>query len=134
MKNEDFRKYYKNIRYLDEGRFGKVCEACLINNEEEKRAIKIMTKEKIKTELGKGKLKLPSDDEIKSYIHSFENEVNNMKMIEGLNRENKNTVKYYESYLTKDEFAIVMELCDQNLLKSYLRIIDLLMKRKSMIF
>ena len=40
-----------------------------------------------------------------------------MKKIEGLNKENKNTVKYYESYQTKDEFAIVMELCDVNLLK-----------------
>ena len=120
MKNEDFRNYYKIIKDLDEGGYGKVCEACLINNEEEKRAIKLMNKNKIKQQLGRGKLKLPSDDEIKSYIHSFENEVNNMKMIEGLNRENKNTVKYYESYQTEDEFAIVMELCDKNLLKKLL--------------
>ena len=36
-----------------------------------------------------------------------------MKIIEGKNKENKNTVKFYE-YNEKD-FSIVMELCDENL-------------------
>ena len=39
-----------------------------------------------------------------------------MKLIEGLNKENKNTVKFYESFETEKEFVIVMELCDENLL------------------
>ncbi len=49
--------------------------------------------------ISKGRLKAPSENEIKSYIEIFKNEVDNMKLIEGLNRENKNTVKYYESFL-----------------------------------
>ena len=38
-----------------------------------------------------------------------------MVIVEGENRENKNTVKFYEYFETKDEFGIVMELCDDNL-------------------
>ena len=38
-----------------------------------------------------------------------------MEIIEGPNRDNKNTVKFYEYFDNKDEFAIVMELCDENL-------------------
>ena len=39
-----------------------------------------------------------------------------MQIIGGKNRENKNTVKFYEYYENKEEFTIVMELCDANLL------------------
>ena len=38
-----------------------------------------------------------------------------MEIIEGPNRDNKNTVKFYEYFDNEDEFAIVMELCDDNL-------------------
>ena len=39
-----------------------------------------------------------------------------MIMIEGSNKENKNTVKLHEHFKTDKEFAIVMELCDDNLM------------------
>ena len=41
-----------------------------------------------------------------------------MEIVEGKNKENNNTVKFYEYFHNKDEFAIVMELCDDNLLSS----------------
>ena len=34
----------------------------------------------------------------------------------GENKQNENAVKIYEHYETKDEFAMVMELCDENIL------------------
>ena len=40
-----------------------------------------------------------------------------MKIVESKKKEyeNNNTVKFYECFDSKDEFAIVMELCDSNL-------------------
>lgn len=38
-----------------------------------------------------------------------------MKIIEGKNKDNINTVKFYEYFHTEKEFCIVMELCDENL-------------------
>ena len=42
-----------------------------------------------------------------------------MEIVEGKNKENNNTVKFYEYFDNKDEFAIVMELCDDNLLSPF---------------
>ena len=59
----------------------------------------------------------PSEQEMKTYIDSLINEIKNMKLVESKNKdyENINTVKFYECFNTKDEFVIVMELCDENL-------------------
>ena len=38
-----------------------------------------------------------------------------MKILEGKNKENENTVKFYEYFHTKTELAIIMELCNDNL-------------------
>ena len=38
-----------------------------------------------------------------------------MKLMEGNNGENKNTVKFYEKFHDNKEFVIVMELCDESL-------------------
>ena len=40
-----------------------------------------------------------------------------MKLAEGKNHENENTIKYFESFETDDEFAIVEELYDEDLSK-----------------
>ena len=50
-------------------------------------------------------------------INELYNEIRNMKIAEAKN--NKNTVKYYECYDSEKEFAIVMELCDENLTKYF---------------
>ena len=49
------------------------------------------------------------------YINNFKNEIKFMEIMEGKNKENKNTVKFYEYFNTENEFVIVMELCDGNL-------------------
>ena len=42
------------------------------------------------------------------------NEIENMKIC---SENNDNSVKYYESFETENEFAIVLELCDESLTK-----------------
>ena len=37
-------------------------------------------------------------------------------MMQGRNQESINTVLFYESYESEDEFAIVMELCNKNMI------------------
>ena len=49
------------------------------------------------------------------YINKLFNEIENMKLIEGKNKENINTVKLYEYFNTEKDFCIVMDLCDINL-------------------
>jgi hypothetical protein len=38
-----------------------------------------------------------------------------MKIAEGIDKDNENTIKFIEYYDCEDEFVIVMELCDENL-------------------
>ena len=53
---------------------------------------------------------------MKPYIDTFYNEVNHMKIVQGKNDENEYTVHLYEYFDNNEEFVIVMELCDDNLL------------------
>ena len=110
--NEDYRKYYIIGKKIGEG-FGIVYEATKIDTKE-KRAIKIIDKNLIKNPFRNINFKEPSDEEMKPYIDCFYKEIENMKKCgeEG----NINIVKFYEYFETKDDFAIVMELCDENML------------------
>ena len=124
MRNEDFRKYYEIYKEtLGEGWVGIVYK---VKNKmtNEKRAIKIININKIRNDFKKLNLRDANDTDIKPFIDDFIKETENMKILEGENEENKNTVKYYESFKTEKEFSIVMELCDDNLM-------DFLIKKKS---
>ena len=111
----DFREYYEIGNKIEEDGFGTIYKA-KIKETGELRAIKIYDKNKLREIFMKEYFKAPTDEELKPYIDDFKNEVNNMKIIEGKNGENKNTVKLYNYFDTPDEFAIVMEICDDNLL------------------
>ena len=87
----------------------------------EKIAIKIFDKNKIKAEFMQEYFRYPTEEEMEFYIKSFYNEVNHMKIIEGNNRDNKNAVKLYDYFNNKDDFIIIMELCDGNLLNVILQ-------------
>ena len=56
---------------------------------------------------------------MKPYIDNFLNEYYNIKIIEDGNKENKNIVKTFDFFQTNNEIAIVMELCDDNLLNIF---------------
>ena len=116
----DFKKYYDIMEQIDEGDYGKIYKAKEIDTGEY-RAIKKFDKNRIRTEFMKQNLRPPTEEEIKKYNDSFFNEMNYMKLIEGKNHDNKNAVKVYEYFDNKEEFIIVMELCDCNLLQFFAR-------------
>ena len=113
------KKYYHNIyeiaNKIGETRFATIYRA-KVKGSGELRAIKIFDKSKVRKEFKRKNFREATEEDIKPYIISFINEINHMKMVEGQNNENINTVKFYEYYDNENEFVIVMELCDDNLL------------------
>ena len=114
----DFRNYYEIEAKIGEAGYAYVYKAKNKQNNE-KRAIKVFDKKKIISNFRRKNLRNPTDEEMEPYINSFFNEKNHMEIVEGKNKENNNTVKFYEYFHNKDEFAIVMELCDDNLLSPF---------------
>ena len=111
---EDYKKYYNIENEIGKGKFCTVYKAILKDNKEE-RAIKIINKDFIKNAHKEINFDEPNDELMEQYINCFKNQIEIMKKIEG----EKNALKYYESFNTKNEFAIVTELCDENL-KNYI--------------
>ena len=108
----DYNYFYEKFSIIGEGGFGHV-HRCIKKNTGEERAIKIISKNKlIQTyEYIYGKT-----NEIRDNMNKdLKEEIKIMKIIEGKNKDNKNTVKLYEYFNMEKEFAIVMELCDMNL-------------------
>ena len=124
IKNEDYKKYYDIEQRIASGTFGVVYKAKK-KDTNEKRAIKIFDKERIRINIRNEFFREPTEEEMISYTNSLINEIENMKIVQSKNKgfENNNTVKFYECFNTNEDFAIVMELCDDNLT-------NLLTKRK----
>ena len=121
MKSNNYKDIYKIGNKLGDGGFAQVFEAIHIETNE-KRALKIIDKKKIKENIKKAKfVGEPTEEDMKPYIDGFYNEIKNMQMMEGEDKENINTVKYYEFFDTKDEFIIVMECCDDNLMNIFVQ-------------
>ena len=113
--NKDFNEYYEIKEELGRGpRFGIIYNAIKKETNEIK-AIKIMEKKKIIDYLRYRGIVNPTKDDIDLYFKGFIKEATNMEILQGKNKENMNAVFIDESYKTKDEFAIVMEKCDNNL-------------------
>lgn len=110
----------KEEKNLGEGGFGIIYEANSLKNKEEKFAIKIMEKKKVKDYIKKklNKIRKITEQDMKPYLDGFLNEVNHMKILQGINNENENTVIFKEYFNTEEEFGIVMELCDSDLSKN----------------
>ena len=110
----NFRNYYEIKSKIGGGGFGEVYKAKLKRNNKD-RAIKVLDIKKIKAEALNKKLRALNKDDMKPYIEGFYNEIDNMQLMEG-QKDNENTVKFYEFFHTQDEFVIVVELCNDNLL------------------
>ena len=115
--NEDLRKYYDIENKIgNSSSFDSIFSARKKDEYKDLRAIRIFDKKKFKDEFSCEYLRIPTEKDINPYIESCINLVKNMRTLEGTNKENINTVKLYEYYNNENEFAIIMELCDDNLL------------------
>ena len=94
-----------------------ICERTFYNNlnqniKEEFVAVKKIFKDKIKKQMKyKYKKSKINEEDFKSEIRKFNKEINNMEICQC-----ENSVKIYDYYDTENEFIIVMELCDKNLM------------------
>ena len=113
--NKDYIDNYEIIRKIREGNFGTIYEA-KHKKSNKKRAIKVIDKQIIKKAFKNTFFKEPNSEEMKPYIDCLLNEIKNMQIAEGEDKDNENTVKFFESFDNDKEFAIIMELCDDNLL------------------
>ena len=112
----DYWKYYSKEKQLGKGIYYTVWK-CKIINRNEYRAIKIIDFKAIRSAFSRQYLRHPTEKDMKIYINFLITETENMELIGGENESNINTVKFYEYFITKNEFAIVMELCDNDLKK-----------------
>jgi len=110
---ENFEKYYEIIKVIGIGGYG-----CVYRGRDKKtkelRSIKVISKEKMEDNLLSQYEANEIEEQLNLCINGFIEEYNNMKIC---SNNNNNSVKCYEYFNNKDNFVIIMELCDQNLLQ-----------------
>ena len=119
-KKMDFRKFYTydEDQPLGRSEYGIIYQGKDLKTGQ-KKAIKIMDKGRIRSQLEEhfDPPREATEEDLKPIIDGFFNEVNHMIILQGLNNENQNTVIFDEYFNTDEEFVIIMELCDDNLLQ-----------------
>ena len=108
---EDYKNKYKLLELIGEGNYTQVYQG-ENKNTKELRAIKIVKLKSIKLLIKKEYSTEEAIKEINNYIEKLNNEI---KLMELCGKNNENSVKYFESYETEDEFVIIMELCNESL-------------------
>jgi hypothetical protein len=112
IKSNDYKEEYNNLEKIGSGNYGTVYKG-LLKNEKEYRAIKVIDKEEMKKRFKNTKNDNDVEEEFNLYIkNGLINEIDNMRICM---KDNLNSIKFYEYYDTEKEYAIVMELCDNNL-------------------
>ena len=113
MENDkNYKDIYDNEKLIGSGSFGNVFKA-KIKDKEEYVAIKKINKEKIKENLREQYITEDIMDEYNKIERCLKREVDYMQKC-SIN--NNNTIKLYNIYNNEEEFVIVMELCDENLM------------------
>ena len=111
MDTKNFKDYYDIIKQIENGPFSSVYKA-KVKDKEEYVAIKVIDKGKIKIALKKEYSKQNIEEEYNKEVHFY----NEIRFMEICGENNENSVKYYQHFETDNEFIIVMELCDGNLI------------------
>ena len=107
----DYREKYKNLEIIGNGTFGIVYKGKIDNNN--LRALKVIDKFVMKERLKMNYNKEDIEEEFKKEIEDkLKIEVKLMKICM---KDNINSIQFYEFYDIEKEYAIVMELCDDNL-------------------
>ena len=109
----DYKEYYEIIKLIDSGAYGKVYKG-RDKTTKELRAIKVISLEKIKDNLLSQYGTNEIEEQLNLCINGFIEEFNNMKKC---SNNNNNSVRCYEYFNNKNNFVIIMELCDNNLLQ-----------------
>ena len=110
---EDYKDLYDILQKpIGVGSFGTVFKAKK-KDKEEYVAIKKIDKEKIKGDL---RQRLLSDNIQEEYKKTEETLIKESECMKICSINNKNSIELYDIYNTEEEFVIIMELCDDNLL------------------
>ena len=106
------KKYDTKYKKLDMIGYGAYTEVYRAENKitGEKRALKIVNLSKYKIDLRNS-----GEDETTKLEQFKQNLMREINIMKKCAEHNENSVKYYESFETEDEFAIITELCDENL-------------------
>ena len=104
----NYEEYYEKIKLIDSGVYGHVYKG-REKSTKELRAIKVISLGKIEdnllTQYGANEI----EEQLNLCIKGFIEEYNNMKIC---SNNNNNSVKCYEYFNNKENFVIIMELCD----------------------
>ena len=111
MNTNNYEDYYDKLNEIGNGPFSSAYKA-KVKGKEEYVAIKVIDKERIKLGLRKEYSKQDIQNEYYK-VADFENEVKYMKIC---GENNENSVRYYKHFNSDNEFVIIMELCDGNLM------------------
>ena len=112
MSSNNYNDFFEIKKEIGNGPFSTV-KIAKVKGKEKYVAIKIVDKEKIKLGLRNEYFKQDIEEEYYKTAN-LENEVKYMKIC---GKNNENSVKYYQHFETDNEFAIVMELCNLNLVE-----------------
>ena len=110
----DCWKYYTDKEFIRKILYFKIYKAKL-RDRNETRCIKVIDLNAIKIAIEDMNHRPCTDDDLKIYIDDFIKLTEDMELLRGPNKDNINTLIFYEYFLTKNEFCIVQELCDGNL-------------------
>ena len=109
--NQSYNEYYEKKEFIGNGAFASVYKG-IDKKTKELRAIKIINKKTIGESLLSQYEKEEIKEQSKLCVDGFKKEFEIMKIC---SNNNNNSVKCYEYFNNKDNFVIIMELCDQNL-------------------
>ena len=110
---QNYNEYYEIINVIRICRYGYIYKG-QDKKAKKLRVIKVMNKEKIRKNLSYQYKIKEIENQLKIYIEVFIQEFENMTIC---SKNNDNSVKCYEYFNNKDNFVIIMELCDENLLR-----------------
>ena len=111
-KNSDYTEYYENIDIIGTGAFGFVYKVREREKEKNYRAVKVIKLDELRNSIMMESGLENLEENLNSYIDDYIKEYEIMKLC---SENNVNSVKCYEYFQNDETFAIVMELCDQNL-------------------
>ena len=113
----EYKNKYELIKKIGRGQYTEVYKAKNKKTKELK-AIKIIKLDDIREQIEKENIPENVSQKLKDYINCIKNEILNMEIC---SENNENSVKFYESFESENEFAIVLELCDDSLTKFLLK-------------